>query len=300
MESNPLEMALQALRDDIDKIDNQLISLLEERVKIIAQVGELKKNNQEKFLIRASREADMIKNLVKKIGTNFPESVVVDIWRKIISAANAQEQALRIAIHNPKNISDYLYLVREYYNDSIPIHTFDSATNIVAEMEKGEVQIGVFALPSSNHEEHDKKEDAKENWWISLANNRLGLKIFAKIPFIEFEGDEKNRDNIQLVAVAAKMPEKSSDDNSLLYVEVGKEISKTQVLSALREQNLAAKILKSVKLHQVEGVVFYLIELTGFHLESDESLKKFSKSKIKPFAKILGHYATPIKVAAKI
>jgi hypothetical protein len=204
------------------------------------------------------------------------------------------EQTLRIAIHNPKNISDYEYLVKEFYSDVTPILTFDSATNVVAAIEKDDVQIGIFALPSE--EDSAQKEDSSENWWINLANNRLGLRVFALIPFVEFSAQEKNFEAIRLVATAIKNPEKSSDDNSLLYVEVNKEISRAQLLSALKEQGLEAKILKSVKLQQVEGIVFYLLELRGFYLEEDVVIKNFSKSKIKPYVKVLGHYAAPIKI----
>lgn len=279
---------LQDLRSEIDKIDNQMIELLGQRMEIVSRVGELKKNNNEKFFIKSNREADMIKDLIKKSNSNFPKSAIVNIWRKIITAANMHEQPLNIAIHNPKNISDYAYLVKEYYNMEVPISFHDSVAAIAIEMEKGETQIGIFALPLASDNNSDKS-DFSENWWINLANNKLGIKIFAKIPFVD-------SDKIDLVAVAIKEAEKSSDDNSLIYIEVDKEISKNQVLSALKESGLEAKILKSVKSPQVENIIFNLVELRGFFLESDEALKKFSKSKIRPFVKILGSYAVPIKI----
>ena len=288
------EAPLLVLREEIDQIDNQIIPLLMQRMNIITRVGELKKSNQEKFFIRSNREADMIKDLVKKSGNILPKTTIISIWRKIITTANIHEQPLAIAIHNPKNIPDYDYVVRDYYNELVPLHNFDSATNVVAEIEKGEAQIGIFALPHEIGEE--KKEDPKENWWISLANNRSSLKVFAKIPFYEILGQKKDLDKIELVAVAAKEPEKSSDDRSLLYLEVAKEISKTQILSALKELSLAGRILKSVKLAQVEGIIFHLIELDGFYLENDLVIKNFSKSKVKPYIKILGHYAVAIKI----
>ena len=58
---------LQDLRSEIDKIDNQMIELLGQRMAIVSRVGELKKNNNEKFFIKSNREADMIKDLIKKI-----------------------------------------------------------------------------------------------------------------------------------------------------------------------------------------------------------------------------------------
>ncbi len=289
------EMALGALRDQIDQIDNQIISLFAQRMEIIAKVSELKKGNHEKFFIKSSREADMVKALAKKVTANFPKLAIVNIWRKIITVANMTEQPIRIAIHNPKNIPDYAYLVKDYYSEAVPLYISDSATSVISELEKNEAQIGIFALPENVYEEPNKQA-AQENWWIALANNRLGLKVFAKIPFVEFLDEDKNRDQIKLVAVAAKEPEKSSDDNSLLYVEANKEIPKSQILAVLKEFNLQGKILKVVSLHQLDGLMFYLIEVAGFYLESDEAIKNFSSSKIKPYVKILGHYATSIMV----
>ena len=205
------------------------------------------------------------------------------------------EQALRIAIHNPKNISDYVYLTREYYNNDVPIINYDSATSVVSDLENNNAQIGIFALPNSN-DDGDKKEDTTDNWWISLANNRIGLKIFAKIPFVEFEQKEKNFNSIQLVATAIKEPEKSNSDNTLITIETSKETSKSSILSALQEVGFEGKILKSAQIIQFDGIKFHLIELNGFYLENDEIIKKFSQTKIKPFVKVLGHFAQTILI----
>lgn len=286
------EPALLALRQEIDKIDDQLISLLKARMEVVAKVGELKTKSQEKFFIRSSREADMIKNLVEKAKGSLEATTIIAIWRKIITAANMHEQPLAIAIHNPRQVVDYAYLVREYYNDLVPIHDFDSVNNVVLALEKSQAQIGIFALPKNEIE--TKIEDAAENWWIALAGNRNGLRVFAKIPFAEFADEKKQNDQIELVLVAAKNSEKSGADKSLFYVEASKEISKAQVLAALKAQGFAAKILKAVRLHQVEGIIFYLIEVDGFWIEEDAAVKGFSKSKAKGYVKILGHYATGI------
>ncbi|MBU6339611.1 MAG: chorismate mutase [Rickettsiales bacterium] len=284
--------SLTALRSEIDKIDNQIIDLLKQRMAVVSDVGELKKANNEKFFIKSSREADMIKELIKKLDFNFPKSAIINIWRKIIVAANMHEQPLNIVVHNPKNISDYSYLVKEYYNDEVPLIFHDSVANVVLEMEKGKAQIGIFALPKAD----EMKSDLTENWWINLANNKLGIKVFAKIPFIEFDKKSRITNDIELVAVAIKEAEQSIEDNSLIYVEVDKNVTKDDVVSALKTNGLKAKILKSVKSPQVENIVFYLIELQGFFTENDAMLKSFAKSEIKPFAKVLGSYALPIRI----
>lgn len=295
MSENQQNKTLALLREQIDEIDLRILNLLKDRMSIIKDVGNLKKSYNEKFYIRSNREADMIKNLVNLSENKFPKSAIINIWRKIITTANMSEQNLRIAIHNPKNISDYIYLIREYYNNDVPIINHDSANSVVSDLENNNAQIGIFALPNSN-DESDKKEDTKENWWISLANNRIGLKIFAKIPFVEFEQKDKNPNSIQLVATAIKEPEQSNSDNTIITIETSKEVTKSSIISALKETEIDGKILKSAQIMQFDGIKFHLIELKGFYLENDEVLKKFSQSKIKPYVKVLGHFAQTILI----
>jgi chorismate mutase len=295
MSENQQNKKLALFREQIDEIDLKILNLLKDRMMVIKDVGELKKSYNEKFYIRSNREADMIKNLVNLAEDKFPKSSIINIWRKIITTANMNEQALRIAIHNPRNITDYTYLVREYYNNDVPIINYDSANSVVAELENQQAQIGIFALPDSI-DDFDKKEDTKENWWISLANNRIGLKVFAKIPFVEFAQKDKNSNSIQLVATAIKEAEKSSCDKSLITIETSKEISKSAILSALKEVGLEGKILKSTQVMQFDGIKFHLIEIEGFYLENDAVFKKLSQSKIKPFIKVLGHFAQTILI----
>jgi chorismate mutase len=290
------EQKLQKLRSDINQVDEEIIKLLKQRMEIIKQVGELKKSSNEKFFIRSNREADMIRDLVDKADGSIPKSTIVNIWRKIITTANVCEQSIKIAIHNPKKISDYNYLTKEYYGEIVPIIDFDSVNNVVLAIEKQEVQIGIFPLPSQHFEDFHKKEELNENWWINLANNKLGIKVFAIIPFIETKNNHQNFDSIKLVAAAIKKPEKSRCDNSLFYVEIDEKFSKSQINSSFKEAGIEIKLIKSVKLSKVENVIFYLLEASGFIDENDERIKLLNKSKIKPYIKILGHFANPIKV----
>lgn len=279
MKNNSQNQLLQ-LRSQIDEIDNQIINLLNKRIDVIEEVSSYKKNIGEKFFIKSAREADMIKALVSKANSRIPKSTIVNIWRKIITSANCLEQNLKIAIHNPNKIIDYGYLVREYYGDFVPLIFHDSVNNIVLEIENDQAQIGIFVLPNNN-------ENKTENWWINLANNQSGIKVFAKIPFI-------GESAYNLVAVAKKTPEKSLDDETLLSIEVDKEISKYQVNDALKAAKFKFKILQSTSLEQIHNINFYLVEIEGFFDEKSAEIIKFSKSEIKPFVKVLGHFAKAI------
>lgn len=267
------EAALLNLRQDIDKIDDQLISLLMQRMKVVAKVGDLKKSYKEKFFIRSNREADMIRDLLEKSKNSLPEITVINIWRKIITTANMHEQPLHIAINNPKNISDYAYLVKDYYNNLVPYRNFNNAQETLSEVEKGESKIGIFDLSQL-------ADNIKDSWWIYLAKNHKNLKIFAKIPFFELENDKNYQNKPQLVAIAAKKPEKSNDDRTIFYIETDEDTLKNEILPSFP----SLKLLKSVNLS------YFLLEIDGFYTENSDELKNF------PNIQILGHYATPIKI----
>ncbi len=279
MKDNNNQNQLLQLRSRIDEIDNKLIDLLNQRMGIIREVGDYKKSIKENFFIKSAREADMIKKLLTKADPQFPKSTIVNIWRKIITSANVLEQNLHVAVHNPDKIVDYQYLIKEYYGDFMPLSFFDSTSYIIAEIEKGKAQIGIFALP---------RDDQKtENWWINLANNTSGIRVFAKIPFI-------GKSPYQLVAVAIKAPEKSEDDQTLLTIEAASEFSKHQIEDALKTSGFKFKILKSDKLEQIHNINFHLVEIDGFFDDKSNEINALSKSTIKPFVKILGHFAKPI------
>ena len=278
-ENNKQDPLLQ-LRSKIDAIDNGLIDLLNQRFEIIREVGTYKKSINDNFFIRSAREADMIKSLLLKADPSIPKSTIVNIWRKIITSANVLEQNINIAIHNPNKIVDYQYLIREYYGDFVPLSFHESASHIIAEIEKNEYQIGIFSLPNG-------EQNKTENWWINFANNQSGIKVFARIPLI---GDSK----YPLVAVAIKASEKSNEDQTLLTIEVSIDFNRKQVENALSEAELKFKILQSAKLDQIQNIDFYLVEIDGFFEENNSEIIKLSHNNIKPFVKVIGHFAKPI------
>ena len=296
MTENQQNKNLQEYREQIDAIDKKIIELLQSRLKIVRQVGALKHNYQNKFYIHSNRESDMIKNLIKYADNQIPTAAIISIWRKIISTANIIEQNLKIALHNPKNINEYYALVRDYYNNEIPIINFDSANKIVSELENNHCQIGIFALPNS-FDETEKKEDAKENWWIALANNQVGMRVFTKIPFSESSTKENN--SHQLLAVAIKEAEPSQSDKTLVCIESPAQFNKLSIINFFKENNLEIKILKSTQIIQFDGIKFFLGELDGFYNDNNQIFAKLSSkssAQLKPFIKILGHFPTAIVV----
>lgn len=292
MIENQQNKNLQQIRSEIDLIDNQIIELLKQRMILIPLVSQIKKNNREKFFIKSSREADMIKNLVNKVDNNFLKLAIIKIWRKIITVANMEEQIIKIGIHNPNSVSDYEYIVKDYYCEQVEINNYGNVSDLILAIQNSQINIAIFKIPDDPNN-FEKKDSFQENWWINLANNQIGLKIYAKIPLVELNS-KKKKTNINLIACAIKDYEKSIEDKTLICIELSENISKNQIQNWLNNNKIEAKFLKDTKLNQINGVIFYLLEIEGFFIEEDFKNLEFITGMPKPFIKILGHYPSPI------
>jgi len=271
---------LEIFRNKIDDIDSQILTLLEQRMEIVKEVGNLKTKKQDKFFIKSAREADMINNLMKKSSKNILPQTIIAIWRKIITNANILEQKIKIALYNPTRNNDYTHPLREYFNDLVPINNFSNASNIIHSLEQEKHQIAAFSLPK--YIDHPNNSD----WWIFFAANN-NIKIYGKTSF----GKKSCHDNIDLVLAAKKDVEKSKSDNTLIVIEVEKnKISKNNIINKLEELNFDFKMLDKSNHSQINNIDFYLIEFKGFIDPKNESLIKFINSDIKPFIKIIGYY----------
>lgn len=273
---NNVSQQLLKYRSQIDKIDQLIIDLLNERMEIVHKVGKHKEEMKDRFFIRSNREADMIKNLANKIGKFIPKSVIVNIWRKIITSANVLEQNIKIGVNNPQKLEKYHYLIREYYSDFVPIIDFADSKKILEEISQNNIQLGVFKLP-------DENERNSDFWWVNLANMSGEIKVFATFPFLQYKNQNYN-DN--LVVVTNKNAEKSDSDKSLLVIQLDQNSNKNSLEKTLKGINFEAKIITD------DNSFSYLIEISGFYLQNDEEIRSLEENSLK--AKIIGHFPTPI------
>lgn len=232
----------------------------------------------------------MLKKLIADNNSSFSSASIVAIWRKIITNANMHEQTIKLVVHNPKNNPEIEYILRDYYNNEIEIHHFDSINNVISELQKDQSKIGIFSLPEKNNTN-------SEDWWINLSNNQTNLKVFASLPFIKFKINNAGlKFNHQLVAVAQKQPEQSNQDITLLVFEINKDYSLSKIQNLFEKNQLQANILKVNQSSYFAGMQLILIELQGFFLENDQILQNIKNDPLKPYIKIIGHYPTTIDV----
>jgi chorismate mutase len=76
---------LADLRREIDRLDDGILALLEQRVAAARGIAELKRNEADSRLrLRPAREAAVVERLVARSGTS-PEKLVRQVWREIMA-----------------------------------------------------------------------------------------------------------------------------------------------------------------------------------------------------------------------
>ena len=81
--SEQVRSQLGILREDIDKVDAELLRLLNQRAKLVLKVGELKKANN-LAVVHADREKILLAILCAQNSGPLPKEMVVQLFQQII------------------------------------------------------------------------------------------------------------------------------------------------------------------------------------------------------------------------
>jgi monofunctional chorismate mutase len=84
-------MTIDQLRNKIDAIDAEIIKLFESRMKIVKDIGELKKNNQ-LSVIDQNREDQVKAKVVSRLQNKALEAYVLQLFETLMSVSKDYQQ----------------------------------------------------------------------------------------------------------------------------------------------------------------------------------------------------------------
>lgn len=300
---------LAEFRTKIDAIDDELIRLLNQREKIVEQVGELKsKEIKSGSFIRPAREANMLRRIVSKNESNFPKAALAAIWRNIISGSLNIEQKLKISVFTPENNRDNLWLSREYFGSFSSYNQHSVTGRVISDLTSGAANVAVLPNPVENQDKWWQQLDATQREHQKSANKR-NFKIFAILPFIrlaEKGGSSALSSSMpQGLAVAEIEPENTGDDTSLICLNLDSGVSRTRIANVFIKAGLNASILAPANLdsqndgnNQASRTAQYLYSVEGFVDDNHPALEVFSNELGENLhsIRVLGAYANPLIV----
>ncbi len=143
-------MPLSAIRQKIDRLDEQLLELLNERADLVHEVGVVKKA-ENSAIYAPAREEQVLRALVEKnraLGRRLPEAAVRAIYREIMSASMALEKDLTIAYFGPEATNTH-QAARSKFGASVRYTPQVSIADVFDSVARGGADYGVVPIENS-------------------------------------------------------------------------------------------------------------------------------------------------------
>ncbi len=141
-------MTLPMLRDEIDKIDDRILELLNKRAGFVLEVGRVKEKEGKKLFHVPEREEAIYKRLIENNTGPFPENAIRPVYREIISASLAMEKALKIACLGPEATFCHIASI-EHFGQAANFIPSRDVPDIFDEVERGRADYGVVPIENS-------------------------------------------------------------------------------------------------------------------------------------------------------
>lgn len=260
--------ALQALRAEIDALDDAMHDLLMRRAAVVARMAASRAKTGAGSPLRPGREAAVLRRLLGRHQGALSRGAVVRIWRHIFMAHTAIQGAFTAAVAAAGEAAPTLALAREHFGTATPLTQFASPAQALAALSAGKASVAVLPAPTG---------EGDGAWWQTLEAPRLA--VVARLPFL---ADAAHAD--AALVVAPVPPDASGQDRSLLRLEAGADASRESFARVLTQAGLAGRILS---LARQGGRSLALAEIDAFIAAGDPRLAGLN-------AVLLGAYAVPV------
>ncbi len=139
--------SLKRLRGAIDRLDQQLVGLLNDRAKISQEIGRIKDATQAPVYAPA-REKEVFENLRRNNQGPLPDASLEAIYSEIMSGSLNLERPLSIAYLGPELTFTHQASVKKF-GSSVRYVPCSSISDIFAEVEAGRCDYGVAPVENS-------------------------------------------------------------------------------------------------------------------------------------------------------
>lgn len=146
-QDSTLEERLKELRIKIDTLDEQILSCLNERARVVQEVGKAKEEHDSEVYIPA-REKLIFERLCKKNEGPLPPEAIQSIFREIISGCRALESKLRISFMGQEG-SYHHAVAQSRFGRSAKYYPVPTLSAVFDEVEHRRTDFGVVAIENS-------------------------------------------------------------------------------------------------------------------------------------------------------
>ncbi|WP_422925888.1 prephenate dehydratase [Singulisphaera sp. PoT] len=162
---------LASLRSEIDRIDKELVQILNRRAEVSLQIGQVKQK-QGLQVWSAVREEEVIKKVLAASKGPLPEDSLRIIYRELMSSSRSLQQSIRVAYLGPQYSYSHLASVAKF-GESVEHDPVGSIAAVFEAVNRRHVQFGLVPLENST--------DGRIADTLEMFVRLPGLKIRAEV-----------------------------------------------------------------------------------------------------------------------
>lgn len=140
---------LTSLREKIDKLDTELLRILNERATVAQEIGAIK-NREGLPIYSPEREDKLLRSLVDRSSGPLPPEAIRAIYCEIMSASLALEKDVAIACTGPTG-SNAHQAARSKFGSSVRYLFFGDVEEVFTAVRDGEADCGVVPIDDPEH-----------------------------------------------------------------------------------------------------------------------------------------------------
>lgn len=250
--------SLDALRRQIDAIDNELCDAIVRRMTLIEQVARAKHlmPGDKQSAMRPAREAQILARLADGLPPTVPPFLLARIWAEMINTATAQQAMHAVAVCAPERSVGYWDLARNHFGSATPMTLHRSPVLVLRAVNDNPSIVGVMPLAD---------EGEAEPWWPELARqaaSERAARIVWRLPYITSPAGRF--ENPGAYVIARVQPEPCGDDITICVLATELDMSRARLVELAEGSGLKTRLLAA---HEApgDGQRLHLVEIDGFH-----------------------------------
>ncbi|MHC4762373.1 MAG: prephenate dehydratase [Planctomycetota bacterium] len=140
-------MTLEELRKKIDELDHQLVKLLNERARVVIEIGKLK-NKTARPIYSPDREKEVFARISEANAGPLPNKCLAAIWRELMSGSFALERSLRIGYLGPGGSFSHTAAMLKF-GQSVEYESLADIRSIFEEVSRGHCDLGLVPIENT-------------------------------------------------------------------------------------------------------------------------------------------------------
>ncbi len=139
--------ALDGLRQRIDQLDQELVALLNERAKVVVEIGNVKRQCDSSIYAPA-REQQVLNQVRRYNQGPLSHQCLEAIWRELMSGSFALERSLKIGYLGPPGSFSHL-AARLKFGVSVEYHDLEDIKSVFDQTARGHIDLGLVPIENS-------------------------------------------------------------------------------------------------------------------------------------------------------